>query len=160
MSNPGYTRYRPVCIISFTSYSPIHIMETRSIQQKLGCIPNKLKSNLCIRFPPLVLKGRVLRKIQQDQSSMTIITLAWQTQSWFQGCIWMLVRALLVLPERKNLLKDPAGNYHPAMQENSLKLMSWTISWKAKRPREFLEGDQTLPIPGAQVYLSITNWLR
>ena len=40
-----------------------------------------------------------------------------QTQSWFKGCIRMSVRALLLLPERKDLLKDPAVYYHPIMQE-------------------------------------------
>lgn len=38
MSNPGYPRYRLVCNISFTSYSPIHVMETRPIQQSLDQI--------------------------------------------------------------------------------------------------------------------------
>ena len=34
-------------------------------------------------FPPFSMIGRVLRKVQKDQTNMIIVTPAWQSQSWY-----------------------------------------------------------------------------
>ena len=39
--------------------------------------------------------------------------------------------------ETKHYLKDQAGNYHPLIQQNSLKLVASTISGKTYRQSEF-----------------------
>ena len=63
-------------------------------------------------------------------------------------------------PRKKYILKDPAGNQHPLIQQNSLKLVAWTISEKTYKQKEFQKGLQNLsPTPDAQAHLSITKWL-
>ena len=52
MPSSGYPIYRLICIKSFTSTSPIYFMELRSIQKRLGCIPNKFESNLFMQSSP------------------------------------------------------------------------------------------------------------
>ena len=73
----------------------------------------------------------------------------------------MSVIASLLLPEAKDLLKDPVGNHHPLIQQSSLKLVAWTISRNTYRQREFQKGLQILsPTTSTQDHLSITNRLE
>ena len=108
MPSSGYPGYRPIYMEGLSSNSPVHVMEVRPIKQWSGWIPNKLKSNLHLRFPLFALMGRVLRQVQQDQSSMILITPAWELQSRFPGLLRVSVRTALLLPET-DIYKDPAG---------------------------------------------------
>ena len=51
--------------------------------------------------PPFALIGKVLRKGRQDHSSIILITLTWQTQSWFPGLLRMLVSKSFSITPRK-----------------------------------------------------------
>ena len=108
-------------------------MEEESIQQGSRYTP----STLLLRFPPFALIGRVLLEVYQNQASVILTTPVWQTQVWLSGLHLMSVKTLLLLPETKNYLKDPARNYHPLTQQNSLKLVASTISGKTYRQSEF-----------------------
>lgn len=72
-------------------------------------------------FPLIALIGRALRKVQQYQALVIIITPAWQTQAWIS------VKNSLQLPQKQGLLKNLEGKNHRLIQENSLRLMAWTI---------------------------------
>ena len=73
----------------------------------------------------------------------------------------MSVRAPLSIPKRMDHLKHPTGNYHPPIQENSLKLVAWTFSGKTYGQREFQQGLQTTSsTSGAQAHSRITNRLE
>ena len=72
-------------------------------------------------FPLIALIGRALRKVQQYQALVIIITPAWQTQAWIS------VKNSLQLPQKQGLLKNLEGKNHLLIQENSLRLMAWTI---------------------------------
>ena len=104
---------------------------------------------------PLSIDSEKFSKISGEASTI-LIAPAWQIHPWFPGLLCMSVRTPLLLPETRDLLKDPAGNYHSLIQENSLKLVPWTISEKNYRQWEFQKGFQTLSL---QVHLSITNRL-
>ena len=78
-------------------------------------------------FPLIALIGRALRKVQQYQALVMIITPAWQTQAWLPGLLQISVKNSLQLPQKKGLLKNPEGKNHRLIHENSLRLMAWTI---------------------------------
>ena len=78
MPSSEYPRYRIICIEVFSSNLPVQVMETGSIQQVLGCSPNRLNQIYAYVFHPLDLIGKVLREVQQDRASIILITPAWQ----------------------------------------------------------------------------------
>ena len=81
-------------------------------------------------------------------------------KSQFIGLFSTLVRTPLLLPERKDLLKDPSRNYHSLIQQNSLKLVVCAILGKTYRLREYQKVLQTLLLtPDEQIHLIITNRL-
>ena len=88
--------------------------------------------------------GRVLRKVNQDQCLMLIITPAWPGQTWFPRLLKMSVKNPLLLPARKDLLKDLAGKLNPFVMQNSLRLLAWTISGRTYLQNKFQKGFQTL----------------
>ena len=88
--------------------------------------------------------GRVLRKVNQDQCLMLIITPAWPGQTWFPRLLKMSVKNPLLLPACKDLLKDLAGKLNPFVMQNSLRLLAWTISGRTYLQNKFQKGFQTL----------------
>ena len=52
----------------------------------------------------------------------------------------MSVRNLPFLAESQDFLVEPAGNHRLLIQQNSLKLVAWTISGKAYRQKEYQKG--------------------
>ena len=85
MPSSGYPRYKPIYINIFSSNPPVHVMETGPTQQGLGCIPKKLESHLCLCFVAFALIRKVLRKVQQDQTFMILITPAWHFASMVEN---------------------------------------------------------------------------
>ena len=55
----------------------------------------------------------------------------------------MSIKGPILLPWRKNLLKNPKGEIHPLVQNRTLKLAAWTVSGLDCRTREF---QRQLPI--------------
>ena len=113
LSDQENTRHRYICLKNISPASPIHVLETRPLQQRPGCFSNQLESNLHMRFPSFALIGRVLQKVQQDQTLMITITPAWQTQTWFQRLLQKSVKNPLLLPQKQDLPKYPAGKNRP-----------------------------------------------
>ena len=67
-------------------------------------------------FPPFSLIGRILAKIKQDETSITVIVPCWQTQLWFPQFLWMVEHstAPVLLKAHHKLLQLPrTGQKHP-----------------------------------------------
>ena len=61
-------------------------------------------------FPPPILVGRILLKIQQEQvRSIILITPAWTSSHWWPGLLQMADRPPIVLPCQRSLCWDPGG---------------------------------------------------
>lgn len=75
---------------------------------------------------------------------MILITPMWQSQAWYPVVLNLCIWNPLLLPQRKDLLKDPMGNVHPLIENNSLRLVAWTISGKTLKQKEHLSGLQSL----------------
>ena len=165
------TRHRLICLKDISSALPIHALENGPIRQELACLSNKLESNVHISFPSFALIEKVLRKVQHDQGLMIKIKIVRQTQIWLSGLLKMSVRNPLVLPENQDLLMDLARSHHPLSQQNSLKLVTWTISGKVYRQREYQKGlHPLLQTPEEAAHLNIgvglgqmgnmSHWIR
>ena len=127
-------------------------MEAGPIQQGLGCIPN-LEPNLCLRFLPFSLIGRVRRK---GQSSMILI-IQHGKHSHVPRVTSYISKNSPIAPRHKISFERSSKYYHLLIQQNSLKLVACTILGKTYRQRELQKGLQTLsPTPGAQTHLNIT----
>jgi len=66
-------------------------------------------------FPPFSLIPRVLQKVQLEQASIMLITLAWQTQAWYPK----VLQNPILIPKRKDLLLNPDQEVHPLVKNQN-----------------------------------------
>ena len=81
-------------------------------------------------FSPFSLIGRVLHKVLIDQTALILITLAWQTQSWYPQFLRLSIQNPLILPKAPDLLQDPNKELHPLITKGNLQLLAWIVSGK------------------------------
>ena len=88
-------------------------------------------------FPPFNLIGKVLKKTQDQQVTMIIVTPVWVTQPWYPVLLGMSIHQPILLPMHQGILKDPRGNTHPLVLNNSLQLSTWLVSGQEWRVKKF-----------------------
>ena len=81
-------------------------------------------------FSPFSLIGRVLHEVLIDQTALILITLAWQTQSWYPHFLRLSIQNPLILPKAPDLLQDPSKELHPLITKGNLQLLAWIVSGK------------------------------
>ena len=109
-------------------------------------------------FPPFNLIGRVLKKAQNHQIDMIIITPIWVTQPWYPTLLGMSILPPLLIPMYTRVLQDPAGTVHPLIQNRTLQLGAWLVSGKTWKIKHFQQGLQTLlQVPDQQGHDLITT---
>ena len=109
-------------------------------------------------FPPVSMIGRVLRKVQKDQTNMIIVTPAWQSQSWYPILLKMTIKNPILIPNHPKVLLSPEGKTHPLIQNSSLRLVAWLVSGKVYLQKGYQKGLWTLfQLPEEQVLSQITN---
>ena len=87
-------------------------------------------------FPPFCLIGKVLTKIEYEESTAILVAPLWHTQAWFSKMLELLVNKPIILPKGANLLSLPSsGRLHPL--RDRLQLMARHLSGKTYRGREF-----------------------
>jgi hypothetical protein len=92
---------------------------------------------LAYAFPPFVLIGRVITKVISDEANVLLIAPCWPGQSWCPALLELLVDYPRLLPDRRDLLTGPTGDYHPLIQNRRLHLMAWPLSGKSSLRKEF-----------------------
>ena len=113
------------------------------------------KNQFCYAFPPFSLIGRVLRKVQKDQTKLIIVTPAWQSQSWYPTLLKMAIADPFLLPKHQKILLNPEGKIHPLVQNSTLRLVAWLVPGKTYLQREYQKGLLTLSqIPEGKVLSS------
>ena len=75
-------------------------------------------------FTPFSLVGRVLKKVQKEHASLLLIVSAWQPQAWYPCMSQMSIKNPILLSKWPNILKNPAGENHSLVQNNSLQLVA------------------------------------
>ena len=86
-------------------------------------------------FPPFALIGWCLQKIRTERCTVLLIAPYWKTQPWFPALLELLVDFPILLPEHKNLLRDPNNQPHP---QKTLRLAAWKVSRNNTLQLEFL----------------------
>jgi len=87
---------------------------------------------------PFSLIGRCLQKVRREGSTITIVAPLWKNQSWYLMLLELMVDFPLLLPHQEDLLRDPMGQLHPLVCQNSLRLTAWRVSGSNTLQSEFL----------------------
>ncbi|XP_077991032.1 uncharacterized protein LOC144445368 [Glandiceps talaboti] len=95
-------------------------------------------------FPPFALLPIVLRKIQEESSSVILVAPLWPNRSWFPVLLSLLVDFPVVLPDQENLLSQGRGIVHP--NPSLFHLHAFRLSNDPSVRRDFLNKlPQSLP---------------
>ena len=88
-------------------------------------------------FPPFCLIGKCIQKIRVEECTIILVVPWWHSQAWFPALMENLVEPPLLLPRRRDLLKDPLNQSHPLVEQGHLKLVACTVSGDIKKQQEF-----------------------
>ena len=151
---------RSICIPTVASGQQVFCLETRSILPSGRCSPTTLatsETTLC--FPPFVLINRILRRIKNEETNQVIlIAPVWQAQTWYPQLLQMSCQQPLLLPEKRDLLRSPLGQFHPLVVQRSLSLAAWIISGRTCKQEDFRSKLPNLSyLQNDQVQTLITN---
>ena len=91
-------------------------------------------------FPPFNMVGQVLKKTQDDQCQLLIITPIWVTQPWYPLLLQMSIEHPVLIPNKRGLLKNPQGEHHPLILNASLTLGAWLVSGRDWYQKEYQKG--------------------
>ena len=100
----------------------------------------------------------VLKTLKEKVPKLILITLAWTTQVSYPKILNMSINSPILLPWRKDLLKNPKREIHPLVQNRTLKLVAWTVSGLDCRRRKFQRQLPTLsPSQEDQILMQIMS---
>ena len=89
-------------------------------------------------FPPFVLIGRCLRKLDQDRvEELVLVVPFWYNQAWFPNLLARLIDTPLILPHFNHIITNPMGETHPLVTQESLQLTACKVSGVASKVTEF-----------------------
>lgn len=89
-------------------------------------------------FPPFILMGRVLRKIQTDRVRYAVVIApVWPNQHWYPLLLETMADFPVLLPQTPDLLESPTGDPHPLMEQGRLLLAAWKVSGQASILEDF-----------------------
>ena len=88
-------------------------------------------------FPPFSLISRVLRKVDQDRATITLIVPLWRTQVWFPLLMRMLIHFPILIKETPSLLTQPGTGEN--FKNANLKLIACAISGDTSKTVTFLK---------------------
>ena len=136
MGSKGFFRDRFVCILSITSDTNLCCMETRSSSHATDAFQQNWSHKLLYAFPSFCIIPKVLNKtLKEKVPKLMLITPAWTTQVQHPKILNMSINSPILLPWRKDLLKNPKGEIHSLVQNRILKLVAWTVSERDCRRR-------------------------
>jgi hypothetical protein len=92
-------------------------------------------------FPPFNLILKVLRKLEDDQAEIVLITPQWPGQPWFPVVLRLAIADPVVLPHDVLIMPTDPEQEHPIAH---LQLIAWRISAKGTDARDYRQGLQHL----------------
>ena len=75
--------------------------------------------------------------------SLILVTLTWQTQSWYPELLRLSVRNPIILPLKEDLLKGPQNQQHPLIQNRTIQLAVCVVSGSVWQRKEYQKELQT-----------------
>ena len=146
LPNNKCSRGRFACIPSITSDTNLRCTESRSSQSCNRCISTELDTQSPVCFFPFCMIPKILNKtLKEKVPKLVSITPAWKTKLWYAKILSMSIKSPILLPWRKDLLKNTKGEIHALVQNRILQLVVWTVSGIDCRRREFQRQLPTLP---------------
>ena len=134
----GFYRYGFVCILSITSDTNLHCMETRFSQLCNRCISTEFGTQIPLYFSLFCMIPKVLNKtLKEEVPKLILMTPARTTQVCYPKILNMSIKSPILLPWRKDLLKDLKREIHLLVQNWTLQLVAWTVFRQDCRRREF-----------------------
>ena len=107
-------------------------------------LQQKCYHKILYAFPPLALINKVLKKGEEEKvPSLILVTLTWQTQSWYPELLRLSVRNPIILPLKEDLLKGPQNQQHPLIQNRTIQLAAWVVSGSVWQRKEYQKEFQT-----------------
>ncbi|XP_045101188.1 uncharacterized protein LOC123498111 isoform X1 [Portunus trituberculatus] len=101
---------------------------------------------LIYAFPPFALITRCLQKIRAEMARGWMIVPLWPSQPWMGVLIKMLIREPLLIPRRRNVLRQPSTlEEHPIMTHT--RLLACLLSRNTCENVEYLRQAQTSSWP-------------
>ena len=86
----------------------------------------------CYLFPPFILIGRVLQKVQMENIVAMIVVPDWPSQTWYTTLTNMLVQKPMIIQPSQNALILPNCPNEVHVLWKKLKLMICLVSGKPK----------------------------
>ncbi|XP_069102164.1 uncharacterized protein [Argopecten irradians] len=92
--------------------------------------------NVCYAFPPFSVLGRVLQKMEEEQTDLILVAPLWTTQPWFPTLLHLLVDTPVLLPNRRPILHlaNNPSKRHPI---RTLRLTACRLSGITSKREEF-----------------------
>ena len=142
LSEDGSTRDRSIYFSVVQSVPCLLLMEARPKQFGPRCIATNLFP--LYAFHTFLLVHSALRKVELDKiPSLILIAPTWQSQTWYLELIHLSLKNLLLLSQHPNLLRNPQGEAHPLLQNQTMRLAAWIITSTISLRKEFQKGLQT-----------------
>ena len=115
--------FREVIIgpVSFQTLPPtatIYRLAARPSKCSNRFIQQDFKYQSLYAIPPFSMKGRLLRKVQNDQTNMIIVTPAYQSQTWYPILLKMNIKNPVLLPNHPKILLSPEGKIISPIQNS------------------------------------------
>ena len=150
LPNKGSSWYGFVCILSIRSDTNLRCLETRSSQSCNRCISTELGTQIPVCFSPILHDSKCSQQNAQGKSSKVgINNPSLDNTSLLSKDFEHINKSPILLPWRKDLLKNPKGEIHPLAQNRTLQLAACAISGLDCRRREFQRQLPTLS-PGQE----------
>ena len=61
---------------------------------------------------PFSLIGKCLQKVRTEQNTVVLVAPLWQNQTWYPVLLELMVEFPLLLPDWKDILRDPMDQLH------------------------------------------------
>ena len=89
---------------------------------------------------------------------MIMVTLAWQSQSWYPILLKMTIKNSMLLSDHPKVSRCTEGQINHLIQNLSLRLLAWLASDKIYLQKEYQKGLSTLSqMPKEQLPSQIAN---
>ena len=89
---------------------------------------------------------------------MTMVTLAWQSQSWYPIPLKLTIKNPMLLPDHPKFLRSTEGQINHLIQNSSLRLVAWLVSGNIYLQKGYQKVLSTLSqMPEEQLLSQIMN---
>ena len=119
VSDKGSTRDGAVHLEGVTPIAPAHVLQNRSFQSGRRCFPD---------FSTFCTHGKGSSKSKPGSVSNAHNNPSMAKPTMVSRASKNVCQNPLLLPALKDLLKDPAGKLNLLIMQNSLRLVTWTVS--------------------------------